>query len=454
MNIGTISGIMKNAERVHFIGIGGISMSSLAMITKKSGYTVTGSDKTPSELTEKLEKSGIEIKYYHAKENIDGASLAVYTSAVKSGNPELDGAKEEGIPLCSRADYLGWLMSDYRVRIGVAGTHGKSTVTSMLSEIYMAAELDPTIVSGAVLDDIGGAYRIGNKEHFIFEACEYCDSFLSFFPTTAVITNVEYDHADYFKTMDQLTGSFVKFANIADRAMINLDDVESVRLKDKCTGKVTTYSVSGEADYRAENIEFVGGCAEFDLVAYGEKKCRIALRVPGKHNVSNALAACAAALEDGVSPEAAARGLNKYHGAKRRFEYMGTLSDGAEVYNDYAHHPSEIRATVNAAMQFGKRIVCVFQPHTYSRTVALFDQFTKSFAGADSVIFADIYAARETNEWGVCAEQLAEKAENGLYVGDFAAIADHIAKNCGKGDMVLILGAGDIIKLGEILLGK
>ncbi len=447
-----IERLMKRAGRIHFIGIGGISMSSLAMITLKKGYEVSGSDRNVSALTEHLAAAGAEVHYRHDAAWVQGASLVVYTAAVHADNPEWREAERFGIPICSRADYFGWLMYGYRERIGVAGTHGKSTVTSMIAEIFLAAEADPTVVSGAELSDLGGAYRLGGEEYFIFEACEYCDSFLSFCPTTAVITNIEYDHADYFKTMDQLRASFRQYVGYAGRAVLNFDDPESVALAASYPGEVVSYAMNASADYTADEIAWKDGCASFTLIERGRPSARISLSVPGRHNIMDALAASAASLAYGVSPEAVTNGLGRFRGAKRRFEYMGRTACGALVYNDYAHHPSEIRSTLSAAKLFGKRVVCVFQPHTYSRTAALFDDFSQAFREADCVILADIYAAREENRYGITSADLAKKTPGAVYLPDRETIRETLLRTTGDGDMILILGAGDIITLGPTLI--
>ncbi len=444
---------MARARRIHFVGIGGISMSSLAAITLERGYAVSGSDRNESRLTRHLSELGATIHYTHDAAWVNGASLVVYTAAVHGDNPEMMEAERLGIPAVSRADYLGWLMREYTERIGVAGTHGKSTVTSMLTEIYLAGELDPTVVSGAELREMGGAYRIGGKRYFLFEACEYCDSFLSFFPSTAVITNVDYDHADYFKSMDQLTDSFRRYLALARRAVLNFDDPVSVELAKSYDGEVVSYALNAEATYRAEDLGYDHGCAVFDLTKEGKTLCRVALSVPGQHNVMDALAAAAAALSCGATPEAVVKGLAAFGGAKRRFEYMGKTAEGADVYNDYAHHPIELKATLSAAKSLGKRVVAVFQPHTYSRTAAFFHDFAASFGDADAVILADIYAAREENVFGVTVEALTAATPRARYLGDFDAIAAHLLTHTGEGDLILILGAGDILSLGGRILG-
>lgn len=452
MNVNDVGLIMKLSSKIHFVGIGGISMSSLAVITAKMGFDVTGSDRNKSAITERLEKSGIKISYCHSEDNVRNADAVVYTAAAHFDNPELKYCLENAIPIITRAEYLGWLMSSYNCRIGVSGTHGKSTVTSMLTEIYMASELDPTVVSGAELGSIGGAYRLGGREYFIFEACEYCDSFLSFCPTVSVVTNLEYDHADYFKDMEQLRASFRKYVSYANTAVLNADDDEASALAEGYNGKSVTFSLKGKGDYNAENIIYENGCASFDLVCGNNVLGRITLSVPGEHNVYNALAASAAALENGCEIDGVIKGLKAFGGAKRRFEFVKMTESGARVYNDYAHHPSEIRATLSAARAFGKRVVCIFQPHTYSRTASLFEDFTKAFTDADITLFADIYAARETDTLGVSSELLSEKTPNSLCLGDFESIASYVKDNCGENDLVLILGAGDIVNIGKLLV--
>ncbi len=452
MNIVKIAEIMAEAKSVHFVGIGGISMSSLAAITKTKGYAVTGSDRVKSAMTERLSGLGISIYYSHSEENVLCSDVIVYTAAVHPDNPELKKGSEMGIPLITRGEYLGWLMSEYDIRIGVSGTHGKSTVTSMLAEIYLAGKYDPTVVSGAELSSIGGAYHLGSEKYFIFEACEYCDSFLSFCPTTAVVTNLEYDHADYFKTMDQLRASFRQYVGYGSVAVLNADDDEARALKNGYDGKAVTFSACGKGDYNAENIVYNCGCASFDLTYHGEKLGVITLTVPGVHNVYNAIAAASSALENGASFDAVKTGLYAFGGAKRRFEYKGRTKKGAEVYIDYAHHPSEIKVTLNAAKTFGKRVVAVFQPHTYSRTASLFADFTMSFCESDITLFADIYAARETDTLGVSSELLASKTPNGVCLNTFENIAEYLKSRCDENDIIMILGAGDVIKIVDLII--
>ena len=443
--------LLKEAKKLYFIGIGGVSMSSLAAIAALRGYAVRGSDRTESPVTGELTRKGITVFYGHEAKNVEGSDAVVMTAAIPQTNPERIRAAELGIPLLTRAEFLGWLMTGYTRRVGVAGTHGKSTTTSMLAEIYFAAGADPTVVSGAALNDMGGYYKIGGAEHFLFEACEYTDSFLSFFPTTAVVTNVDFDHPDYFADLEAVKTSFTRYIGRAELAVLNADDRNSVDCRNRSTTPSVTYGIENEADYRAENVSYENGCAVFTLTKGGKRLTEVALRVPGTHNVYDALAAAAAAYENGIPAEAIRAGLARFTGASRRFERKGTLN-GAAVYDDYAHHPGEIRATLATAKRMGKRVVCVFQPHTFSRTAKLLDGFRTAFTDADEVIFADIYAARETNIYGVSAKGLAEMTTNGKYLGDLAAIASYLKATLTGNDLLIVMGAGDIIGLDRLLL--
>ena len=348
-------------------------------------------------------------------------------------------------------------MSGCKNRIGVAGMHGKSTTTAMLAHIFLSAKLDPTIVLGAVMDEIGGAYRVGSKDTFIMEACEYQDSFLSFTPNIAVILNIDLDHTDYFSGLDNIIDSFSKYAAIADDgyAVYNSDSENVLSAMRNYKGKRVTFGLESDAVFTAGNIVFDHGRAEFDILKKGTLFAHIKLGVTGRHNILNSLAAAAAADICGVPAEAVEKGLASYRGAKRRMEYRGsfTTASGASVplFDDYAHHPTEIRATLSGAKEMGyKRVWVVFQPHTYSRTASLYDEFAKSFVGVNAV-FAQIYAARETNEWGVTSEKLAEDA-GGLYFPTLGEIAGYLRKELRDGDMLIVMGAGDVIKLDDILL--
>ena len=455
--------IFSRNRSVYFIGIGGISMSSLAHIAHDRGCRVGGYDRTPSALTRSLESCGIGISYELDPKHIEPYEVIVYTAAIKPDNPELAYALEcdrRGEKYCVyRADFLGWLMSGCKNRIGVAGMHGKSTATSMISQIFLSAGLDPTIVLGAELPAIGGTYRIGSRDNFIMEACEYQDSFLSFTPNIAVVLNIELDHTDYFSGIDQIIGSFRKYLAIASDgyAVVNTDSANVRAALEGYTGRIVSFGLESDADFTAADIRFVHGCAEFDIFKQGRKFTHIKLGVTGRHNIMNALASAAAADICGVPAEAIAAGLAEYAGAKRRMELRGSFltESGASVpvYDDYAHHPTEIRATLSGAKDMGyRRVFVVFQPHTYSRTASLFDEFAGSFGGVNA-IFADIYAARETNTFGVSSEKLA-KAAGGIYLPSLDGIADYLRRTLTDGDMLIVMGAGDIIRLDDLLLKK
>lgn len=454
MSENSISLKLEEFGSIFFIGIGGVSMSSLAMIAHSGGCRVAGSDRTQSKVTDELEKSGINVCYGHCADNVEGFDTVVYTAAVREDNPELARARQLGIKVMKRAEFLGALMKRYDNRIGVAGTHGKSTVTSMLAMIYLGADRDPTVLSGAEIGDMGGSYRMGGKRDFIFEACEYADSFLSFYPTVAVVTNVEYDHSDYFKTFDQMVASFDKYVSFAEKAVFNFDCEKSREIAKRYEGSCLSWAFDNEeADYLIKNIQAGPGMQSFDLVKDGEVACKIELTVPGRHNVADAAAAAVTALNDGISPEAIAEALRNFHGAKRRFDYRGKLN-GAPVYDDYAHHPSEIHAVIGAAREVTKengRVICVFQPHTYTRTEQFFDGFVSSLSEADKVVLAEIYAAREVNTTGISSEKLANKIDGAVYLDSFEKIAEYLAKECRAEDTLIIVGAGDIVSLGGML---
>ena len=454
-----------SGRRVFFIGIGGISMSALAMVCADRGCEVSGYDRTATALTDKLLSRGIKVHFSHDAENLDGAELAVYSSAIKEDNEERRAAARLGVPCVRRAEFLGALMTGYENRIGVCGMHGKSTCTSMISHIFISAGLDPTVISGAELGELGGAYRLGGEKYFIFEADEYTDSFLSFHPTTAVALNIELDHVDYFSGMEHIKRSFSRFLSYSGSAVVNIDNDSAREIAVSYGGRLVTYGLdSADALYTARDITFERGLPRFTLCRRGEELTRVALAVPGRHNVYNALAAAAAAGLHGITPSEIASALNTFVGAKRRFEYRGELPFGASLYDDYAHHPTEIRASLDAALNIvcGRiaegRLWVVYQPHTYSRTAGLFDEFCSAFSAlrpTDRVIFAEIYAAREVNTWGVTSGDLAERVAGAVYIEGFGNIADYIRENASPGDTVITMGAGDVFKVGDmLLLGK
>lgn len=462
---------------VFFIGVGGVMMSSLALLTARAGYSVFGSDRARTAVTDTLEARGITVCYGHDSRNIPAdCGLVVYTVAISEDNPEYTEAHGRGIPCVSRADYLGALMTDYTRRVGVAGMHGKSTCTSMCAQILLDAEVDPTILSGATYAPMGGAYRLGDsKEHFLFEACEYMDSFLDFKPTVAVLLGAELEHVDYFKDMEQITESFARFASLTGEGgvtVVNLDDsdiMESARraLDRGRTGRLVTFSAEGNpaADFRAERVRMERGLPCFELIARGESLGTVSMAVPGRHQVINALAAAAAMEACGIPRAAILSGLTRYCGAGRRMEYKGTVN-GAKVYDDYGHHPTEVKATLEGAKALcgaeseGGRLICVFQPHTYSRTASLYSEFLTAFDAADKVIFMDIYAAREDNIYGVSSAGLAADinrraadAHKADYCTTPAEAAEAIRSLAKEGDTVVIMGAGDVIKVTQALFG-
>lgn len=453
-----IKELMSDCCSVFFVGIGGINMSSLAHATLLEGKKVGGSDRVRSALTERLEREGAEIFYSHSASNAEGYDALVYTVAISEDNPEYSAALASGKPCISRADYMGYLMSAYHRRIGISGMHGKSTCTSMCALTLMKAETDPTVMSGAELSDMGGAYRIGrSRDNFLFEACEYMDSFLDFDPNIAVVLNIEMDHVDYFKSMEQIRGSYRAFSSIVGeggRVVANGDDAEVREALCGIAPRVIYFGIESEdADIRAENISSEGGRYSFDIVARQETICRVSLAVSGYHNIYNSLATAAVALECGLGGEDIKRGLEAFGGAARRMEYKGSLC-GARVYDDYAHHPTEIRATLSGAKQMtaeGGRLFCVFQSHTYSRTAALLDEFAKALSLADVLLVCDIYAAREENIYGVTPESIAKKISGARACHGFDQPAEILKSELREGDVAIIMGAGDVWHIFERL---
>ncbi|MBE6672501.1 MAG: UDP-N-acetylmuramate--L-alanine ligase [Ruminococcaceae bacterium] len=448
--------MIVNGNKIHFIGIGGIMMSSLAMMALKDGKQVTGSDRAPSALTEELERRGATVYYGQCAENIEKTrpEVVVYTAAIHPDNEEYAAAVAAGIPMLSRAQYLGRLMTAYRHRIGVSGTHGKSTTTGMLSAICLAGSSDPTVLCGAELACLdGNAFRIGKKEQLVYESCEYTDSFLSFHPTVAVVLNIDLDHVDYFHSLSQMKESFYRSALDAECVVVNLDDANTKETFAAYPKKVITVSIDSEdADYRTKELRFEKGCGVFTLMKGSEALCEIRLSVPGKHNVSNALCAAAAALACGVSADEICKGLFAFGGAVRRFEKKGSV-DGVDVYDDYAHHPTEIEATLKTAKTLGyKRVVTVFQSHTYSRTAGLLDEFAAALSHSDLTLVAPIFAAREVNTFGVSAADIAARMENARAFDSMEQTYAALKEEVQKGDLVITMGAGDVYRIGERFL--
>ena len=454
---------IDNTANIHYIGIGGISMSGLAQIVLKDGYGVSGSDWNKSAITEKLENMGADIVYGHGAVNEDGinkASLVVYTAAAKADNPEIVLAKEKGIRLIDRAEFLGAIMKNYKHAVGVSGTHGKTTTTSMLAHALIGANLDPTISVGGELDLIGGNIRTGKSDYFVTEACEYTNSFLKFYPTIALITNVEEDHLDFFSGIDEIIASFRQFAYLTKDigyvvAMGGDKNVQKV-LENADDLNIITYGMESKFDYYPENIVYHAGFPSFDVMKNGEKVCHIKLNVPGEHNILNSLATVAVCNLMGVDAETAAKGIETFKGTHRRFEKKGFLN-GAVVIDDYAHHPTEIKATLHAAQKFPhNKVWCVFQPHTFSRTRTLWDEFVGAFDDADELILTHIYAAREKFDGVTKPENLAEdikkRGVNAQYIDKFEDIAEFLKKNVKEGDIVFTMGAGDVVNINKLIV--
>ena len=444
---------LEGVKKLFFVGIGGISMSSIAFVFASRGYDVSGSDRAESDMTRKLAASGIKVYHGHDAANVAGADAVIYTGAVNEQNPEIAEAKRRGLPIIYRADALGYMMKKYGTRIGVSGSHGKSTCTAMISHVLIASGADPTVMCGAETAEMGGAYRVGEGESFVFEACEYKDSFLGFFPSAALVLNIDLDHTDYFtEGLPQIKASFRKYALISigdgGAAIANADDENTVSALAGLP--LITFGVKNSADFTAENISYESGFAEFDIMKRGAYFCRVHMSIPGEHNVYNALAAAASCDLAGVSPEDIGRYISDFAGLSRRFEKKGSVK-GADVYIDYAHHPRELRAAVAAARKLCRgNLTCVFEPHTYSRTYSLFDEFAASFKGADRVIFTDIYAAREVNTYGVSSQQLANAA-GGEYAPTYAEAAEKVLGGIAEGDLVLVLGAGTVTEVAKLL---
>ena len=456
---------------IHFIGIGGISMSGLARLLASRGFTVSGSDWHESDLTKELEALGIRVAIGQRAENITkDIDLVVYTAAVHSDNEEFCAAQEANIPLMPRSVLLGQIMKQYPHSVGIAGTHGKTTTTSILSVLLLAGELDPTITVGGVLDVIGGNLRIGSSDYFVAEACEYTNTFLSLYPTDVIVLNVEEDHLDFFKDINDIRASFAKYVELVPAhgtAYVNSEIEEYASLFAGASCQVASYGIlegelssenlSSPYTYAAANVVYDNhGCGSFDFIAEGKFLGRVQMGLIGRHNVSNALPAIALALKYGVSMETIIGALPSFTGTRRRFEYKGTLG-GITIYDDYAHHPTEIKATLSSAKCGQKRTVTVFQPHTYTRTKALLSEFAESLALSDVVVMAKIYAARETDTLGVSSQTLADEiAKKGkeVYCFDtFDEIENFLLQFCEDGDLLITMGAGDIVKVGENLLG-
>ena len=439
-------------RRVHLVGIGGVSMRPLGLVLKGMGMEVTGSDMSASMSTDELMEQGIHVEIGHRAENIQGADCIIRTAAAHNDNPEIAAARAAGIPVFERAQAWGEIMKSYKNAICISGTHGKTTTTSMMTHILMEADLDPTVMIGGYLPLLHAGHRVGHGDTIVLESCEYCDSFLNFFPTLAVVLNVEADHLDYFKDLADVQKSFHKFAELSTGGIIaNGDDVHTVEAMEGLN-----YVSFGLGDHN--RIHAANMCPDwrhFDVICDDEFYCHLDMGVLGRHNALNALAAAAAAWMMGIPGEAVSHGLESFHGAGRRMEFKGTWG-GADIYDDYAHHPDELAATISSVRDSmpGRRLVLAFQPHTYSRTKALFDDFVRELKKSDMVVLAEIYAARERNTVGISSAHLAEKIPGSIFCETLPEVTDYLRANIREGDVVLTMGAGDIFRAGEALLSE
>ena len=450
-----ISVYLVPGRHAHLVGIGGVSMCALGQVLHGMGMVVSGSDQQRSETTDRLERSGISVAIGHDPANIAGADLVIRTAAVHDDNPEIAAARAAGIPVFERAQSWGELMKKYPNAVCVAGTHGKTTTSSMVTHIFLEAGCDPTVMIGGYLPALGAGHRVGKGDTIIMESCEYCNSFLNFYPTVAVILNIEADHLDFFKDLEDIKRSFRAFAELtpADRGIVIVcgDDRNAMEAVAGLPRRMLTFGLHVGCDVTAAN--FQRGWSSFDVVIRGKLYCHLDLPLVGRHNCTNALAAAASAWVLGLPGEAVARGLAGFTGAGRRMEYKGTCN-GAAVYDDYAHHPGELHALLTSIREKapGKRVVAAFQPHTYSRTKALFDDFIRELQLADRVLLTEIYAAREKNTLNLSAASLAERIEGAEFCPTLDDLADRLKKTVTADDVVLTIGAGSISQVSNMIL--
>ena len=448
-NNDTIQNYIRPGNHVHLVGIGGVSMRPLGLVLQGMGLLVTGSDMNSSVSTDELIAKGIRVSIGHREENIAGACCVIRTAAAHNDNPEIAAARAAGIPVFERAQAWGVIMQAYKHAICISGTHGKTTTTSMMTHILMGAQKDPTVMIGGYLPILGAGHRVGHGDTILLESCEYCDSFLNFFPTIAVILNIEADHLDYFKDLQQIEHSFHDFAALAtDRILANGDDANTMEaLRDL---DCITFGMGARNRVRGENPS--SDWRELDVVCDGSLYCRLQLSVLGRHNAMNALAAASAAWVMGIPGEVVAESLKSFRGADRRLEHKGTYN-GAEVYDDYAHHPGELAATIEAVRATNpKRLVVAFQPHTYTRTHALFNDFVRELKKPDVVVIAEIYAARERNTVGISSKDLQAQIPGSVYCQTLPQVTEYLRSIAQPGDMIITVGAGDIYRAGEALL--
>ena len=449
-----IQDYIRPGKHAHLVGVGGVSMSPLAEVLHGAGVHVTGSDMNDSAAVAHLRALGIPVTIGHLPRSVEGAGCVIRTAAVHDDNPEIAAALAAGIPVFERAQAWGALMTHYKNALCVAGTHGKTTTTSMCTHIFLAAQRDPSVMIGGVLPALGAGHRVGKGDTIILESCEYCNSFLSFFPTVAVILNVDADHLDFFKDLEDIKHSFRRFAQLVPDngfVVVDLDDANAMDAVRGIDRKVITFGLE-QGDVHAVNLTWTNGYGTFDVMAHGEKYAHVELSVPGVHNVRNALAASTAALCLNIPASAVEGGLKAFHGAGRRFEKKGTYN-GADVYDDYAHHPDELHALLTTVKSLGyQRIICAFQPHTYTRTAALFDHFVEELKLPDVTILMEIFAARERNTLEISSNDLAQKIPGAIYCATLEEVTAKLAQLAQPGDLILTVGAGDIYRSGEALV--
>ncbi len=453
---------IKKYKKIHMIGIGGVSMSGIADILKNWGFTVTGSDLSNSESVQNLLENNIKVTIGHNLEDVANSDVVIYSAAIKQDDPEMVEARRLNIPTIERADFLGDLTRCYKDTICISGTHGKTTTTSMISLCFLEAQKDPSIQVGAFLNALNGNYRVGKSEHFIIEACEYVESFLKFSPKAEIILNIDNDHLDYFKNLDNIKKAFAKYVKLLPDdglLILNGDDDNCKELPSLTKAKTITYGINNKnTNFFATNITFDDdGFPEFDVYHNNNLFGKFKLSVPGIHNILNALSCIALCTEYDISKEDIKKALIKFTGAHRRFEFKGKINNIASVYDDYAHHPTEIFATAKSLSHknFNKSWV-VFQPHTYSRTKNLLEDFAKVLLNFDNIIILDIYAARETNTYGITSKELVNKihefGKEAKYIPDFNECADYIKNNVEENDIVITLGAGTVTQIGPMLV--
>ena len=449
---------LQPGRRGYLLGIGGVSMAPLAEVLAGMGLHISGTDISESAKVLELRERGIRVNIGHRAENISAdTEFIIRTAAVHDDNPEIVAARQLGIPVFERTQAWGALMKDYKNALCIAGTHGKTTTTSMCTHILMAAEKDPTVMIGGTLPLLHAGHRIGNGDTIVMESCEYYDSFLSFYPTIAILLDIEEDHMDYFRDLDHIKQSFRRFAELvpADGTVIaNHDDDNTMDAIAGLERKVLTYGFSSEADVYAKNIQMRGPVSEFDVYYQGRFFTHLNIQVPGRHNISNALAATAAAIVLNIRPTAVTYGLSAFRGANRRFEYKGKFN-GADVYDDYAHHPGELEKLLDAVKPLGyKRILLVFQPHTYSRTQKFFDRFVEQLKRADVTYLLEIYAARETNTLHISSADLAKQIPNSFFFPEFEKLEQALRLTAAPGDIILTVGAGNVYEVGDAITAQ